>query len=156
TRQRTIAPFTGETRFAPFSGRAVLKNVSTWPNGAGAKLVGRTLPTVIVEAWAMPAAINAEAIAAIAATSTLAVLGRLSLSPLPSIPECSRRTLTVPPRGCGPRSPRGSPRLWCLIAAKHGARRELRLPPLSAWLGGRDMDGREEVRYRLATTKLLS
>ena len=62
-----IAPFTGETRLAPFSGSAVLKRVCTASNGFPVAPGGSTLPTVMVRACAVPAASSAIAhIAAIA------------------------------------------------------------------------------------------
>src|SRR3954454_17029841 len=74
-RQRTIAPLTGEVRFAPFSGSAVLKKVSTDLNSVGVDPGGSTLPTVIVDACA------------VAATSSAPILATTAMKPSrPNIP----------------------------------------------------------------------
>src|SRR6201999_1758402 len=61
--QRTIAPLTGEARFAPVSGSVVLNWVRTPSNGVEVKAGGKTLPTVTVVACAAIAATRAQAAA---------------------------------------------------------------------------------------------
>ena len=96
--QRTIAPVTGEVKLAPFSGSAALKKVLTCLNSVATDPVGRTLPTVTVDACAAVASSAHALIAATARTPSSpnipCLVPEMALAPSPC--RC-RHSIYLPP-----------------------------------------------------------